>query len=74
MRFLRTLLVFVTVAVTGMALLPEALAYANAGKDPVTAYAPLPTATAAGTFSIVCSDACADSHAERASLVVVASK
>ncbi len=45
MRFLRTLLVFVTVAVAGMALLPEALAYVNAGKDPVTAYAPFPTVT-----------------------------
>ena len=42
MRFMRTLLVFVTVAVAGMALLPEALAHANAGKDPVTAYAPAP--------------------------------
>jgi cytochrome c oxidase subunit II len=39
---MRTLVVFVTVAVAGMALLPEALAYASAGKDPVTAYAPLP--------------------------------
>ena len=37
---MRTLVVFVTVAVAGMALLPEALAYVNAGKDPVTAYAP----------------------------------
>ena len=43
MRFLRTLLVFVTVAVAGMALLPEALAYVNVGKDPATAYAPLQT-------------------------------
>lgn len=53
MRFLRTLLVFATVAVAGMALLPEALAYANAGKDPVTAYAPLPTAmmAVAATFT-----------------------
>ncbi len=44
MRFMRTALVFATVAVTGMALLPEALAYVNAGMDPVTAYAPPPTA------------------------------
>ncbi len=41
---MRTQLVFVGVAVTGMALLPEALAYVNAGKDPVTAYAPVPSA------------------------------
>ena len=41
---MRTLLVFATVAVAGMALLPEALAYVNAGKDPVTAYALVPTA------------------------------
>lgn len=52
MRLLRTLLVFVTVAVAGMALLPEALAYANAGKDPVTAYAP-PSAPAVKTFEVV---------------------
>ena len=52
MRLLRTLLVFVTVAVAGMALLPEALAYVNAGKDPATAYAPLP-APAAKTFDVV---------------------
>lgn len=97
MRCLRTLLVFVTVvAVAGMALLPEALAYVNAGKDPVTAYAPLPsprvktfevvasrfafkpatidfTVTEAGTFPIVCAEACGDGHAEmRGSLVVTA--
>lgn len=137
MRFLRTLLVFVTVAVAGMALLPEALAYVNAGKDPATAYALLQTpsvktfdvvarrfafepatidvtqgdrvrllvtsadgvhgvsirtfrvnalvprggravtieftATEAGTFPIVCSEACGDGHAEmRGSFVVTA--
>jgi len=137
MRFLRTLLVFVTVAVAGMALLPEALAYVSAGKDPATAYAPLETpsaktfdvvarrfsfepatievtqgdrvrlrvtsvdgvhglgirkfkvntlvprggravtieftATEAGTFPIVCSEACGDGHADmRGSLVVAA--
>ena len=131
---MRTLLVFATVAVAGMALLPEALAYVNAGKDPATAYAPektfeivakrfsfepatievtqgdhvrlrvtsadgvhgvgirkfkvntlVPrggtavtiefTATEAGTFPIVCSEACGDGHADmRGSLVVVASK
>ncbi len=45
---MRTLLVFVTVAVAGMALLPEALAYVNAGKDPVTAYALVPTGVEPG--------------------------
>jgi cytochrome c oxidase subunit II len=45
---MRTLGVFVTVAVAGMALLPEALAHVNAGKDPVTAYAPAPRELAAG--------------------------
>jgi len=137
MRFLRTLLVFVTVAVAGMALLPEALAYVNAGKDLATAYAPVQspnvktfevvakrfsfepaviavtqgdrvrllvtsadgvhgvgirkfkvnslvprggkaitiefTATEAGTFPILCSEACGDGHADmRGSLVVTA--
>lgn len=128
---MRTLVVFVTVAVAGMALLPEALAYVNAGKDPVTAYAPplktfeivarrfsfepatidvivgdrvrlvvtsadgvhgvgirkfkvntlVPrggkpvtidfTASEAGTFPIVCSEACGDGHEDmRGSLVV----
>jgi len=43
MRLLRTLLVFVTVAATGIALLPEALAYVNDGKDPATAHAALQT-------------------------------
>jgi cytochrome c oxidase subunit II len=136
---MRTLLVFATVAVAGMALLPEALAYVNAGKDPVTAYVSTPlqpppvktfnvvarrfsfdpptidvtqgdqvrlvvtsadgvhgvgirkfkvnqlvprggkavtiefTATEAGTFPIVCSEACGDGHADmRGSLVVTA--
>ena len=137
MRFLRTLLVFVTIAVAGMALLPEALAYVNAGKDLATAYAPFQTpdvktfevvakrfsfepatiavtqgdrvrllvtsadgvhgvgirkfkvntlvprgpksvtieftATEAGTFPIVCSEACGDGHADmRGTLVVEA--
>ena len=44
MKFTRTLLVFAGIAVAGMALLPEALAYVNVGKDPVTAYAPAPSA------------------------------
>ena len=48
MTLMRTLVVFVTVAVAGMALLPEALAYVNAGKDPVTAYAPGPVGPAVG--------------------------
>ncbi len=133
---MRTLMAFVTVAVAGMALLPEALAHANAGKDPVTAYAPRPepvktfavvaqrysfdpavidvtqgdrvrlvitsadgvhglgirkfkvnqlvprggqpvtvefTATEAGTFAIVCSEACGEGHADmRGTLVVTA--
>lgn len=43
---MRTLVVFVTVAVAGMALLPETPANAGVGKDPATAYAP-PTSTAA---------------------------
>jgi cytochrome c oxidase subunit 2 len=37
---LRTLHVFATVAVAGMALLPETPAHAGVGKDPATAYAP----------------------------------
>jgi cytochrome c oxidase subunit 2 len=45
---MRTLGVFVTVAVAGMALLPEALAHVNAGKDLATAYAPAPREPAAG--------------------------
>lgn len=137
-------LVFVVVAVAGMALLPEAPVNAGVGKDPATAYAPagptsppaaraasvvsyevvarrfafepatievrqgdrvrlvvtsadgvhgigirkfkvntlIPrgkpvtiefTATEAGTFPIVCSEACGDGHADmRGSLVVVA--
>ncbi len=52
MKLLRTLLVFVTGAVTGMALIPEALAYVNAGKDPATAYAPLETPSVE-TFEVV---------------------
>jgi cytochrome c oxidase subunit II len=44
--FLRTLLVFATVAVAGMALLPETPAHAGVGKDPATAYAPSPPSTA----------------------------
>jgi cytochrome c oxidase subunit 2 len=55
---------FATVAVAGMALLPEALAHVNAGKDPVTAYAPfrpsalplpdrLPAAAGVTTFEVV---------------------
>lgn len=145
---MRTLVVFVTVAVAGMALLPETPAHAGVGKDPATAYA-LPrvaappaaaqppgvktfevvarrftfepatievnvgdrvrlvvtsadgvhgigirkfkvntlvprggkpvtidfTASEAGTFPIVCSEACGDGHADmRGSLVVVASR
>lgn len=137
-------LVFVVVAVAGMALLPETPVFAGVGKDPATAYAPsagaaaswqdapvksfevvakrftfepatlevqqgdrvrivitsadgvhgigirkfkvntlVPrggkpvtvefTATEAGTFPIVCSEACGDGHAQmRGSLVVVA--
>ncbi len=136
-------LVFVVVAVAGMALLPETPVNAGVGKDPATAYAPagptsppaaqapekafevvarrfafepstlevrqgdrvrilvssadgvhgigirkfkvnslIPrgktvtiefTATEAGTFPIVCSEACGDGHADmRGSLVVVA--
>lgn len=141
----RTLLVFATVAVAGMALLPETPANAGVGKDPATAYtsaepaeleaqeaAPVKTiqvvakrfsfepstievtegdrvrlvvtsadgvhgvgirkfkvntlvprggtpvtidftASAAGTFPIVCSEACGDGHADmRGSLVVTA--
>ena len=140
---MRTLL-FVAVAVAGMALLPETPVVAGVGKDPATAYAPLPgvaasrqdtsvktfdvvakrfafepatlevqqgdrvrivitsadgvhgigirkfkvntliprggtpvtvkfTASEAGTFPIVCSEACGDGHATmRGSLVVVA--
>jgi cytochrome c oxidase subunit 2 len=37
---MRTLLVFVAVAVAGMALLPETPAHAGVGKDPATASAP----------------------------------
>ena len=37
-------LLFATVAVAGMALLPEAPANAGVGKDPATAYAPLTAA------------------------------
>jgi cytochrome c oxidase subunit 2 len=143
---MRTFVVFVIVAVAGMALLPETPAHAGVGKDPATAYAPavdasgtpvqdapvktveivakrfafepatvevavgdrvrfvitsadgvhglgirkfkvnqlIPrggkpvtiefTASEAGTFPIVCSEACGDGHAEmRGSLVVVAS-
>ncbi len=44
MKFTRTLLVFAGIAVAGMALLSEALAYVNVGMDPVTAYAPVPSA------------------------------
>lgn len=50
---MRTLLVFATVAVAGMALLPEALAYVNAGKDPVTAYAPAPSQPPVKIFAVV---------------------
>lgn len=131
-HLMRTLVLFVLVAVAGMALLPETPAYAGVGKDPATAYAPLKsftvvakrftfepatievavgdrvqllvtsadgvhgvgirkfkvntlvprggkpvtiefTATEAGTFPIVCSEACGDGHADmRGSLVVVA--
>lgn len=39
---MRTLVVFVIVAVAGMALLPETPAHAGVGKDPATAYAPGP--------------------------------
>ena len=45
---LRTLVLFATVAVAGMALLPETPANAGVGKDPATAYAPASPA-AAGT-------------------------
>jgi cytochrome c oxidase subunit 2 len=41
---LRTLVVFATVAVAGMALLPETPAHAGVGKDPATAYAPVSSA------------------------------
>ncbi len=146
LQLMRTLVVFVTVAVAGMALLPETPAHAGVGKDPATAYAPAAvaaspaaqssdvktftvvakrftfepatiqvtvgdkvrlvvssadgvhgvgirkfkvntlvprggkpvtidfTASEAGTFPIVCSEACGDGHADmRGSLVVVAS-
>jgi|694.fasta_scaffold154782_2 cytochrome c oxidase subunit 2 len=146
-NLMRTLVVFVTVAVAGMALLPETPVHAGVGKDPATAYAPAAvaassaaaqssdvktvtvvakrftfepatiqvtvgdkvrlvvtsadgvhgvgirtfkvntlvprggtpvtidfTASEAGTFPIVCSEACGDGHADmRGSLVVVAS-
>lgn len=42
--FLRMGLAFATVAVAGMALLPETPANAGVGKDPATAYAPFRTA------------------------------
>jgi cytochrome c oxidase subunit 2 len=45
---LRTLVLFATVAVAGMALLPETPANAGVGKDPATAYAPASPASAAG--------------------------
>ena len=50
---MRTLVVFATVAVAGMALLPEALAYVNVGKDPVTAYASAPPQAPVKTFDVV---------------------
>lgn len=46
-RLMRTVLVFVTVAVAGMALLPETPAHAGVGKDPATAYAPAAVAASA---------------------------
>lgn len=48
---MRTLLVFVTVAVAGMALLPETPAHAGVGKDPATAYAPAAVAASAAAQS-----------------------
>ena len=59
--FLRTLVVFATVAVAGMALLPETPAHAGVGKDPATAYAPAAVAASAAaaqssdvkTFAVV---------------------
>ena len=58
---MRTLVVFVTVAVAGMALLPETPAHAGVGKDPATAYAPAAVAASAAaaqssdvkTFTVV---------------------
>jgi len=50
---MRTLVVFVTVAVAGMALLPEALAYVSAGQDPATAYAPVPPEVPVKSFEVV---------------------
>ena len=41
-------LVFVVVAVAGMALLPETPVFAGVGKDPATAYAPAAGAAASG--------------------------
>lgn len=71
---MRTLVVFVTVAVAGMALLPETPAHAGVGKDPATAYAPAAVADT-GTVPIVCSDTCGDGHADmRGSLVVASSR
>ncbi len=52
-RFLRTRWVFATVAVAGMALLPEALAYVNVGKDPVTASATAPAPSPVKSFDVV---------------------
>ena len=53
-NLMRTLVVFVTVAVAGMALLPETPADAGVGKDPATAYAPAAdTASAAAQASDV---------------------
>ena len=55
---MRTLL-FVAVAVAGMALLPETPVVAGVGKDPATAYAPLPGVaasrqdTSVKTFDVV---------------------
>ncbi len=44
---MRTLVVFVTVAVAGMALLPETPVSAGVGKDPAAAYAPVAVAAPA---------------------------
>jgi cytochrome c oxidase subunit II len=53
--FLRMGLAFATVAVAGMALLPETPANAGVGKDPATAYAPSSEgqAPAVKTFEVV---------------------
>lgn len=52
-NLMRTLVVFVTVAVAGMALLPETPAHAGVGKDPATAYAPAAASAAAAQSSDV---------------------